>query len=458
MLNIPSFSGFIDKLPNFDCKYSYFFDKKLLHLNKVVEREKKHIYLLGDERINYLSTKMSYGGNAIFYDCIQHFEDFLSNNIIIKPSYLYTSRYANFSFNGFCGLVFKAKFINQLFPPSQIVEYDSLNSKHNKDMFKEVRDGSKKILLKTFSAVDKKFDLSLNGIKTQICFNITSPGTIRKEDENLGEISSNFTIKFDEEIPFIKLKDYYLIVRKFFQFLTNRQDIEFEEVKILGINQGVKYDFIGNFYDFVHKSNELIKIVCPVELYFGHIAKLFKYISNEKINFNHIPKNNVESIYVSPEQYVNCCGSFEYNFAKANIDDNKDKKLYNEIIENFNREFIINKKYNSKQRSFCKKIDSIIKRELDSIEHKYCICLERYKEVLQPLLHDLERIYNIAKTPNLLGKHFSSYRNLQAHGELAPFTNEAICAYIVAGAIINCLILEKCSFSLEEIKKIINYK
>ena len=103
-------------------------------------------------------------------------------------------------------------------------------------------------------------------------------------------------------------------------------------------------------------------------------------------------------------------------------------------------------------------LDSIIKRELDSIEHKYCICLERYKEVLQPLLHDLERIYNIAKTPNLLGKHFSSYRNLQAHGELAPFTNEAICAYIVAGAIINCLILEKCSFSLEEIKKIINYK
>ena len=93
-----------------------------------------------------------------------------------------------------------------------------------------------------------------------------------------------------------------------------------------------------------------------------------------------------------------------------------------------------------------------------SVEKKYNKCLKRYKDVLLPFINELANHYEIAKTPQLLGSHFSSYRNHKAHGELNPFTKESVCAYVVANVIIECLILDACEFSIEEMKEIVKNK
>ena len=230
----------------------------------------------------------------------------------------------------------------------------------------------------------------------------------------------------------------------------------FDEVYILQLDENNKYERIGYFYDLCNKSSEIPPKMHHVKHYFSNITKLFKYISNEKVNFNHIPKNNTEFKYVTPEQYVNCCGSFEYNYEKVFKKDIIDKKIQL-IIADLN-ELAVSKNYTNKQRKVINKMIYDLKKSQQSVEEKYNKCLKRYNDVIQPFVNKLSQYYEIAKTPRSLGSHFSSYRNHKAHGELTPFTKEAACAYVVANVIIECLILDACGFSIEEMKNIIQNK
>ncbi|MGN1222732.1 MAG: hypothetical protein ACI4T1_01205 [Christensenellales bacterium] len=451
------FNGFANNVIKDGDQYSYFFDGEILHLNRIKEVSGVE-YSFINKQISVLQTTKHDGGNVVLFDCIERCMGLSNDELEIKPSYIFESKYQNYQFDKFSGIVCYGKWINKLFPPSQIVEYDSLNYEHNKETFYQcARDGSKTIKLKKWDDVDKKFKYKVNSEEIEISFNISSPGTIREEDENLGEIKSLFELKLSNSHNITEVKDYYLIIRKFFQFLTNRQDILFDEIHILQSCEVGKYERIGCFYDLNNKSSEIPKKMHLAKHYFGNITKLFKYISNEKINFNHIPKNNLEHRYVTPEQYVNCCGSFEYNYKKVFKDEPLDEKT-NQIINDLSKFLESQSNYNSKQRKIIKKIIDDLNKTSQSVEKKYNKCLKRYKDVVSPFINELINHYEIAKTPQLLGSHFSSYRNHKAHGELTPFTKEAVCAYVVANVIIECLILDACGFSIEEMKEIVKNK
>ena len=450
------FNGFANNVVKDGDQYSYFFDGEILHLNRITKVPGAE-FSFDYKQLSVLQTMKNGGGNVVLFDCIQRFVGLSNDELEIKPSYIFESKYQNQVFDKFSGVVCYGKWINKLFPPSQIVEYDSLNYNHNKETLDQcVRDGSKTIKLKKWNDVDKKFKYKVDGEEVEISFNISSPGTIRDEDENLGEIKSLFELKLSNSHSISEVKDYYLILRKFFQFLTNRQDILFDEVYILQLDENNKYERIGYFYDLCNKSSEIPPKMHHVKHYFSNITKLFKYISNEKVNFNHIPKNNTEFKYVTPEQYVNCCGSFEYNYEKVFKKDIIDKKIQL-IIADLN-ELAVSKNYTNKQRKVINKMIYDLKKSQQSVEEKYNKCLKRYNDVIQPFVNKLSQYYEIAKTPRSLGSHFSSYRNHKAHGELTPFTKEAACAYVVANVIIECLILDACGFSIEEMKNIIQNK
>lgn len=450
-----SFNGFIDKADFLGGSYSYYFDGKNLHLNKINDGKKTIHYITSSQNVKFLNTRLSSGGSASFYDCNYYYNNILSSReMTIAPASCLISRYANIPISEFSGLVFSGKVIDKLFPPSQIVKYDSLNLSHIKNISKLKRDGSKTIVLKSFGEVDKSFKFKYNKEQYNILFNISSPGTILKGDKNLGEIKSNFTLKFKEKQPIENLEKIYIIVRKLFQFLSNIKDIAFDEIKVLLNSNDDNYEYIGDFYDLIHTKDENdYSIICPVELYFSHIDKVFLNISNEKINFNYIPKNKSQIYTINPEQYVSCCGAFEYNYKKVF---KEDLITYNKIIEDFDNSFIKNKEYNRKERNFCKKIKDIMQNESQSLESKYQHALVKYNEALSGYIHHLSGFYAIASNPQKLNIHFSSRRNIDAHGEMEPFSQESICAYLVGNAIIDCLILDKCGFGTEEIKKIID--
>ncbi|MBQ8451655.1 MAG: hypothetical protein IJ538_02640 [Clostridia bacterium] len=452
-----NFNGFANNVIKNGDQYSYFFDGEIFHLNRIKEVSGAE-FSFEPKQLPILKTTKDGGGAVILFDCIQRFVGRSLNEIDIKPSYLFESKYKNLSFDKFSGIVCYGKWINKLFPPSQIVEYDSLNYDHNKKNFFEcVRDGSKIIKLKKWTNVDKKFKYISHGEKIEISFKISSPGTIMPEDEDLGKINSCFELKFSREHSILELKDYYLKIRKFFQFLTNRQDILFDEIYILKKSEKSGFERIGFFYDMCNKNSEIPKSMHKVDCYLSNITKLFKYIGNEKVNFNHIPKNSIEHKYVTPEQYVNCCGSFEYNYKKVIPNVNLDTKTQI-VLDDLNNCLLSHTDYNRKQRNIIKKAIKDIQRRVSSVEEKYNNCLKKYNKALNPYLEKISKHFEIAKKPNLLGKHFSAYRNCRAHGELDPFTREAVCAYVVANVIIECLILDACGYNIEEIEQIVKNK
>lgn len=451
------FNGFANNVIKNGDEYSYYFDGEILHLNRI-KRVSGMDFSLTNQQVSILETTKHHGGNVVLFDCIKRFIALSNNELEIKPSYIFESKYENQQFKEFSGIVCYGKWVNKLFPPSQIVEYDSLNYDHNKDAFNILaRDGSKIIKTKKWKDVDKKFKYNVDGEEIEISFNISSPGTIKENDENLGEIKSLFELKLSKKHNITEVKDFYLIIRKFFQFLTNRQDILFDEIHILQLDENGKHERIGYFYDLYNKSSDIPNRIPLAKYYFGNIEKLFKYISNEKVNFNHIPKDNFEHRYLTPEQYVNCCGSFEYNYKKVFKTEPLDEKT-NQIINDLSTLLKTQNSYNKKQREIIKKIIKDLSNPIQSVEKKYNNCLKRYKDIISPFINSLTNIYTIAKTPQQLGTHFSSCRNHKAHGELTPFTQEAVCACVVANVIIECLILDACGFSFEEIKEIIANK
>lgn len=173
------FSGFIDKCEEFDGKYSYYFDGEKLFLNKV-NNEEKSIHTIKTQRhMHCINTRLADGGTAAFFNCNYNYNNWLSSKeITIAPAGCFISRYANMPVENFSGLVFSGHIVDKLFPPTQIVKYDSLNFEHIKDISKLKRDGSKTIVLKSFNEVDKSFNFKYNQKNCTIMFNISSPGTI----------------------------------------------------------------------------------------------------------------------------------------------------------------------------------------------------------------------------------------------------------------------------------------
>lgn len=446
MIDNLNFSGIIFDPPFSDGKFSYYFDGSKLNLIKIEDLNFIEIHS-SQNNFNILETKLSRGGNVVFFDCVQRFRDFLSTDNVIVPLYLFKSRFEDKAFSTFKKLVFTSNFINQLFPPTQIVAYDSDNYYHNADLLTKKWDGPKKIILKKSLDVNKSFDINLNEIdtKVKISFNITTSGAIYKSDENLGEISSNFTISFDDPLPINKIKDIYLIVKKFFQFLTNRLDINFEDIEVRDDTQT-----IGYFYDLVHDTNEKIPFVCPVNFYFNSISKLFEYIGNSNVNLNHIPRNEIENTHLTYNQYINCSGALESN-SQGIL--GKDKDIAADfVIEKITE---ISTSFNQKQRRFCDKILSTIENEKISIEQLYNRAQKKFASIVEPIINELSDRYKIAKEPNRLGKIFAESRHIGAHGVMKPLTNNAGCSFIIARTLVDCLILYKCKYAENDIYMII---
>ena len=243
-------------------------------------------------------------------------------------------------------------------------------------------------------------------------------------------------------------------VRKFFQFITNRQDILFDKIYVLKSAEEGSFERVGFFHDLCNKNSNIQNKINKASSFFEHITELFKYVTNEAINFNYIPKNNQEYIYITAEQYINCCGSFEYNyrqnFVKSNTEDNKK----NEVARDLELFLKSHKKYNRKQKRILKNTIEEIKKE--GIEEKYNKCFKHYENTIKYIVEKMKIHYEIAKKPKQLGNRFASYRNHKAHGELNQLTSESICAYNIANVLIDCMILERCEYKLEEIETIIN--
>ncbi len=446
MAGIPKFSGFINSVFAEKDRYSFYFDGKKLNLNLL---DHSGLMIGQDKQEPFLLANHSAGGAIGLYRCVCSNNPF-DDTATIFPSMIYMPRNINSLEKKFDRLLFKGKIVNQLFPPTQKVEYDSARD------FRKEFDGSKMITLKSFDATDVSFTATINGDLLNCRFGIYWPGSINQKDDNLGELISYFEISFTEQKHIEEILPLYFAVRKFFQFLAKRQDVYFDEIQVSRKNEKGKFEQIGYFFDNTAELSD-IKIKSTVISLLPHIGSLFSKIVENKLNYNFIAKNSFEAKYITPEGYLKVCGAFEHNYEHIFTESAESDTYKLETIDFIKR--ILDEKFETealskKYKRYYSHIIDVLNKDVNSVETQYNRCLKYYKSTIREYLDKIMTKYSLTKETTL-GEAFASFRNDDAHGDLIKFTPTSACSYLICLVLIECMILQEAGYSLKEIGTII---
>lgn len=440
------FSGFIQNVFDQDDKYSFYYDGQALNMNLL---SSKRVFGGLEKRVDYLKASFNGGGTIGLYNNICR-HDLFEKTAQIFPAMIFMSRYSNRSNELFDRLLFKGNIVNQLFPPSRKIEYNSAED------FSEEFDGSKTIKLKKFSDTDVSFSTMINGEKVDCIWGVYWPGSIGKNDDNLGELTSYFAISFEKSHDIKDIPTFYKQVCQLFYFLTKRQGIFFDEIEVAINGDDKKFETVGSFVDNTRKPND-IKLKYDINMFLPNIGNLFSIICNSGFNLSFIAKDNIEAKYITHESYIKVCGALEYNYEKKfpmPIKKDQYKRDCISFIESKLSEKIKAENKNNDYKKYCKHIIELLNNDLNSTETQYNRCLKQYESAIFDLRTKLFSRYKLSSVN--LGKEFSDFRNKDAHGNIIEFSNESACAFIVGLSLIDCMILDEAGFDLDTIKTIIN--
>ena len=442
----PKFSGTISKVFDEDDKYSFYYDGKRLNLHLV---ETNGLKIGCSKKEDFLLANHSAGGIVGLYKCVCN-NNTIDETATIYPSMIYVSKCINSTDDKFNRLLFKGKIVNQLFPPTKKVKYDS-----SKD-FSRKRDGSKIIELKTFDDTDLGFSVAIDEVLYNCKFGVYCPGAINDGDDNLGELTSYFEIDFEETKYISDVLKVYLAVRRFFEFLAKQKDIYFDGVQVDIKNNDGKFETIGFFSDNTIEEHE-IKIKFNINKFLPHIGDLFLEIAKNEFNYKYIPKDDFEAKYITSESYMKVCGAFEHNYELIFTTLPSKYKYKLDTIDSI-KEFLDEKLkaegLSNKYKQYFDDIVELLINSLNSVEAQFNRCLSHYISSIDDFLQHVKNRYGLQEDVNL-GREFSQFRNIDVHGGFVEFTNSSICAFVVCVVMIECMILEESNYTLEEIKDII---
>lgn len=201
--------------------YSFYFDGA--NINLFNPSNHKGAYMMyGPQDVDIIHGITSKGTNCCFYRNRVYF-DFMSKDATVTTNSLFLSNTYK-KLDTIDTMTFYGEVINKCFLPSQAVSYDSLNIFHNPNLL-NTRDGSKTIKLSAFKDRAKNFEINYKQIKLKLTFSINTPGTIAETDTSLGTLASFLQITFNEGQSLEKIHEWYLIVKKLFQFLRRSRSL-----------------------------------------------------------------------------------------------------------------------------------------------------------------------------------------------------------------------------------------
>ena len=145
------------------------------------------------------------------------------------------------------------------------------------------------------------------GENYECIFGVYLPGSITSKSNNLGELTSYFSISSKNEKEIKDILPLYNFVRKIFQFLMKQMDIYFDEIEVSLVNEDGKFEKVGYFIDNAGKESDL-KITYNISSLLNNIGTLFSKICENELNYNYIAKDNTEAKYITPESYIKVCG------------------------------------------------------------------------------------------------------------------------------------------------------
>lgn len=317
-----------------------------------------------------------------------------------------------------------------------------------------------------------KFKAEKYELKDEI-INIYS-GYVMPYSKSINEVlnvSSYFEICFNKPKSVNSILKTYLKVQKLFGFFNNRRIINWDSItlrKTVLVEDEEKPLTVDLFLYVAQDPKKNVDIQSyrnsiTFEDVKDYLPELYKNITRKDYNVYYMPLNKNENSVVDNDKFLKIAYTFEsqmrisYPNFKSSINENfKYSKDF--ILKSINNELLLLSSVDGtgKKKKYLEQFKEMIEKSDGNLEEKILYCFKRFDAVLLARKNSMQFDYGIKElTYEVLSKSFIKRRNKIAHGEFTGgFENIDMISYTLVKMSVYCLILERCSVSLEQIKKI----
>lgn len=302
------------------------------------------------------------------------------------------------------------------------------------------------------------------------------------------DVYSYLDVRFNEKKDINEIVEYYLNIKKFFSFINNRKYIKFEKIlaykkELVDYGIGAEKNIHETTIEFeiyfvdpdekfdIDKSLNAVRLE-DIE---DEFTKLYKKVTNKEFLTEYYPLSKKDDRYIDDRKFANVASAFESEFNKLFPKYKSDVcEEYKEVKKMILRT-ISNKRIKSKRliekseaeeemrylKNVIKKCDyfsKVISKIEGTLQEKIIYSYDRYSYVINKTRQNLMRNYSIKKLRDgTLAAQFAKRRNDISHGNYTEnFSEIEIIAYELIRICIYSLTLERCGFSNNKIKALVD--
>lgn len=431
-------TGYISELEKV---YIFTYDGELLQLVPKEKNEIKPYDFLNNSNKNLeILEGETQAGNKIF---------FLNCRLLVRESG-YIAKPAGFilcdhDLDMFDTITFKSGIIDSFYRTNQIID--------EKESYCNYQSGESMVKLKGFADTTKHYDVSIAEKRADLCLSITQPGlpldfTI---GYSLGRPKSTIMLTFENPVSISEFRSIYLWIYNLMIFLNFRRDVFMGEITLGRLTDDKRNEKIADTYILEKNKAEIENVDRIIGYAFieEKIDQLLKIVNKPELNLLFIPKNCKEGKYLTPENYMICCTSFEsvFNFVFPNA-----RTEYSQVANEVKQEFLdyisdrkeAYKGESKKKRQEFQKYADMIKFLDFGLGEKFSYCEKEYGCLITDYKKQLLLAQNMKEEQlDEMAYAFGKKRNMLMHNSLEPFESVHVVAYSLARVFIYIMIMKK---------------
>lgn len=436
--------------------YNFTYDNDLLQLVPRNKEEIKSYDFIKNKNMDFeiLEGINERNEKLFFLNCSLYVD---GSGYIAKPAGYICTKNNNGTFNT---ITFKGGIIDYFYRCNQIV--DEKNSNYNCET------GEAVLKLFPFDKTTKEKNIIVCEREATLTLSITMPALpiYIKEDYNLGKPETILRITFKEGVPIEEFRNIYMYIYNLMIFLNFRRDISMGDISLGKINEDQKVEEIAYTYFAENPQNTEFKMDPDniIGYYFveNNINELLKIVNEPKLNLLFIPKDKKSAEYITPEDYMVCCTSFEsvfnYIFPNARTEykqmANEVKKDLLEYIEQEENKY---KGNDGKRRKKYKKYKDMIEFLDFSLPEKFERCQSEYAFFASGYGQIMRNKFKLSdEEMKKVASEFGKKRNMLMHNSIEQFKEIHIVAYLMARRFIYAMIMKKSGISNSMIREALN--
>ncbi len=282
------------------------------------------------------------------------------------------------------------------------------------------------------------------------------------------KITPVLSLGFNNKKDMHKLVDIIYDIKSFIKFITYRNDVSFNEIKLRIITESNLYENVGTLTLIDNETPIEDKKILEDVIKFDDIKpilpELFKELMNDNVILNHIPITYKEKNKVDYYRYLAICTSFEAEYRRIYGDNyryktNKKFKSVRDTVVKKLSTYI--KELSGDEKDYAKSFESINRKIDTSLQGALILAFNEHLIILKPFIkHYFSNIIRIEynkKNLNKMCEEISKTRNYFAHANYNISYDEMsfLCLKLVE-QLIYAMTLKRLGLDNKSIQRIIN--